>query len=67
MRIRTTHTFHTQLQVKSMAVRKFLAVQLLSLATAIESDTSKEKLQAKILEGRRKLADWIEPKAPVVS
>jgi hypothetical protein len=50
-----------------MAIRQALAAKLLSLANAIEQDTSKEKLQAKILVGRRKLADWIEPKQPPAS
>lgn len=44
-----------------MAIRQALAAKLLSLANAIEQDTSKEKLQAKIIVGRRKLADWIQP------
>jgi hypothetical protein len=50
-----------------MSVRKFLAGKLLSVATAIESDTSKEKLQAAVIVGRRKLADWIQPDASVAS
>ena len=44
-----------------MAIRQALAAKLLSLANAIEQGTSKEKLQAKIIVGRRKLADWIQP------
>jgi hypothetical protein len=44
-----------------MAIRQALAAKLLSLANAIEQDTSKEKLQATIIVGRRKLADWIQP------
>ena len=63
----TTHTFHTQPQVSSMAMRKFLADKLLSLANAIEQDTSKEKLQAAVIVGRRKLADWIQPELPAAS
>jgi hypothetical protein len=56
-----THTTPPQPEVKPMAIRQALAAKLLSLANAIEQDTSKEKLQAKILVGRRKLADWIQP------
>ena len=44
-----------------MAMRQFLADKLLSLANAIEQDTSKEKLQAAVIVSRRKLADWIQP------
>lgn len=62
-----THTTPPQPEVKPMAIRQALAAKLLSLANAIEQDTSKEKLQAKILVGRRKLADWIEPKQPPAS
>jgi len=50
-----------------MAMRKFLADKLLSLANAIEQDTRKEKLQATILVGRCKLADWIKPELPAAS
>ena len=50
-----------------MAIRQALAAKLLLLANAIEQDTSKEKLQAKILVGRRKLADWIQPDATPAS
>ena len=62
-----THTTPPQPEVKPMAIRQALAAKLLSLANAIEQDTSKEKLQAKIIVGRRKLADWIEPKQPPAS
>ena len=55
-----THTTPPQPEV-TMAIRQALAAKLLSLANAIEQDTSKEKLQAKIIVGRRKLADWIQP------
>jgi len=50
-----------------MAMRKFLADKLLSLATAIEQDTSKEKVQAAVIVGRRKLADWIQPETRTVT
>jgi len=50
-----------------MAMRKFLADKLLSLATAIEQDTSKEKLQAAVIVSRRKLADWIQPETTTVT
>ena len=62
-----THTTPPQPEVKPMAIRQALAAKLLSLANAIEQDTSKEKLQAKILVGRRKLADWIQPDATPAS
>jgi len=62
-----THTFHTNRRLLSMAMRKFLADKLLSLANAIEQDTSKEKLQAAVIVGRRKLADWIKPELPAAS
>ena len=67
MRTRYHAYIPPQPEVKSMAIRQALAAKLLSLANAIEQDTSKEKLQAKILVGRRKLADWIEPKQPTLS
>ena len=57
----------TKQRSKPMAIRQALAAKLLLLANAIEQDTSKEKLQAKIIVGRRKLADWIEPKQPTLS
>jgi len=50
-----------------MAMRKFLADKLLSLANAIEQDTSKEKLQAAMIVSRRKLADWIQPETKTVT
>ena len=61
--MRTRYHAYNPLQpeVKPMAIRQALAAKLLSLANAIEQDTSKEKLQAKIIVGRRKLADWIQP------
>jgi len=62
-----THTFHTNRRLLSMAMRKFLADKLLSLANAIEQDTSKEKLQAAVIVGRCKLADWIKPELPAAS
>ena len=61
MRIRYHAYISTQPEVSSMAMRKFLADKLLSLANAIEQDTSKEKLQAAVIVSRRKLADWIQP------
>ena len=67
MRIRYHAYISTQPEVSLMAMRKFFADKLLSLANAIEQDTSKEKLQAKILVGRRKLADWIQPDATPAS
>lgn len=67
MRIRYHAYIPLQPKVSSMAMRKFLADKLLSLANAIEQDTSKEKLQAAVIVGRRKLADWIQPELPTAS
>ena len=67
MRTRYHAYIPTQPEVSSMAMRKYLAAKLLSLANAIEQDTSKEKLQAKIIVGRRKLADWIQPDTTLAS
>ena len=67
MRIRYHAYIPPQPKVSSMAMRKFLADKLLSLANAIEQDTSKEKLQAAVIVGRRKLADWIQPELPTAS
>jgi len=67
MRIRYHAYIPTQPEVSSMAMRKYLADKLLSLANAIEQDTSKEKLQAAVIVSRCKLADWIKPELPTVS
>lgn len=44
-----------------MAVRQFIAKQLATAAKAVESDRSKEKAAAAVIDGRRKLANWISP------
>jgi len=44
-----------------MAIRQSIANQLAAASKAVANDKSKEKLQASITIGRRKLADWIRP------
>ena len=44
-----------------MAVRQFVSKQLAAASKAVENDKSKEKVQAAITDGRRKLASWISP------
>ena len=43
-------------------LRKALAAALISTATAVTKDQSKEKMLEALKDGRRKLANWIEPK-----
>ena len=44
-----------------MTIRKFVAKQLANASQAVANDRSKEKAQAAITDGRRKLANWISP------
>jgi hypothetical protein len=44
-----------------MAIRQVIADRLAAASKAVANDKSKEKLQASITIGRRKLADWIRP------
>lgn len=44
-----------------MAIRKFVSNQLAKASNAVANDKSKEKAQAAITDGRRKLANWISP------
>ena len=44
-----------------MAIRQFVAKQLANASNAVANDKSKEKAQAAVKEGRRKLANWISP------
>ena len=43
-------------------LRKALAAALIVTATAVTKDQSKEKMIEALKDGRRKLANWIEPK-----
>ena len=43
-------------------LRKALAAALIVAATAVTKDQSKEKMIEALKDGRRKLANWIEPK-----
>jgi hypothetical protein len=61
MRIRQHAYIPTQPEVSSMAIRQSIANQLAAASKAVANDKSKEKLQASITIGRRKLADWIRP------
>ena len=61
MRIRYNAYISTQPEVSSMAIRQTIADKLAAASKAVANDKSKEKLQASITIGRRKLADWIRP------
>ena len=43
-------------------LRKALAAVLIATAVAVEKDKSKEGLIEVVKDGRRKLANWIQPK-----
>jgi hypothetical protein len=43
-------------------LRKALASALIFTANAVTKDQSKEKMIEALKDGRRKLANWIEPK-----
>ena len=43
-------------------LRKALAAALMSAATAVTKDQSKEKMIEVVKDGRCKLANWIQPK-----
>jgi hypothetical protein len=43
-------------------LRKALASALILTAAAVTKDQSKEKMIAVVQDGRRKLANWIQPK-----
>ena len=48
-----------------MAIRQTIADKLAAASKAVANDKSKEKFGAAIVDGRRKLANWIAPKSSV--
>ena len=53
---------HTLSVAYRTMLRKALAAALIITATAVTKDQSKEKMIEVVKDGRRKLANWIQPK-----
>ena len=53
---------HTLSVAYRTMLRKALAAALIVAATAVTKDQSKEKMIEVVKDGRRKLANWIQPK-----